>query len=34
MQQTVLLLEWGAEWAGERTSGSSTANIRMPLEWA
>ena len=34
MQLTPLLLEWGNEWARERVQGSSsTAIIRMPLEW-
>ena len=33
MQPTVLYLEWGVEWARERTNSSSTASIRMALEW-
>ena len=33
-QLTALPLEWGDEWVRERVQGSSsTANIRMPLEW-
>ena len=34
MQMTVLPLEGDVEWARERMSGSSTASMRMPLEWA